>query len=45
MENKEKDNITNEVKRVGFLIDRGQPLEVRPGDTVILYMSMGGFEK
>lgn len=37
--------ITNEVKRTGFLIDRGSRVEVRPGDTIIVYVSMGGFEK
>jgi hypothetical protein len=35
----------NEVKRSGFLIDRGSDLEVRAGDTLIVYLSMGGFEK
>ena len=43
-ERKEK-GICNEVKRSGFLIDRGAPIEVRGGDIVILYVSMGGFEK
>eukprot|EP00347_Sterkiella_histriomuscorum_P020090 403339144 len=37
--------ISNEVKRSGFLIDRGQDIEVRGGDTLIVYLSMGGFEK
>ena len=37
--------LCNEVKRSGFLIDRGAPVEVRAGDIVILYVSMGGFEK
>lgn len=40
-----KDSISNEVKRAGFLIDRGSRVELRPGDSVILYVSMGGFEK
>lgn len=35
----------NEVKRSGFLIDRGLDLELRPRDTLIVYVSMGGFEK
>ena len=35
----------NEVKRSGFLIDRGLDLELRPGDTLVVYVSMGGFEK
>ena len=35
----------NEVKRTGFLIDRGLDLELRPGDTLVVYVSMGGFEK
>ena len=37
--------ICNEVKRLGFLIDRGEDLELRGGDTFIVYVSMGGFEK
>jgi len=37
--------ICNEVKRKGFLIDRGASVEVRPKDEVIVYVSMGGFEK
>lgn len=35
----------NEVKRTGFLIDRGLDLELRPKDTLLVYVSMGGFEK
>jgi hypothetical protein len=35
----------NEVKRTGFLIDRGLDLELRPGDCLLVYVSMGGFEK
>jgi hypothetical protein len=38
-------SLCNEVKRNGFLIDRGSPLELRSGDTLIIYVSMGGFEK
>jgi hypothetical protein len=41
----EKEKLTNEVKRSGFLIDRGQTIELRPGDIVTMYVSMGGFEK
>ena len=37
--------LCNEVKRTGFLIDRGAPLELRGGDILLLYVSMGGFEK
>ena len=39
------EGICNEVKRLGFLIDRGENLELRGGDTFIVYVSMGGFEK
>jgi hypothetical protein len=39
------DAITNEVKRSGFLIDRGARMELRGGDFIIMYVSMGGFEK
>ena len=35
----------NEVKRTGFLIDRGLDIELRPGDELFVYVSMGGFEK
>jgi len=37
--------LTNEVKKVGVIIDRGQNMEFRPGDELIVYVSMGGFEK
>ena len=37
--------LTNEVKKVGVIIDRGQKMEFRPGDELIVYVSMGGFEK
>lgn len=39
------EKVTNEIKRKGFLIDRGTTLELRSGDTLIVYVSMGGFEK
>lgn len=45
IENRGKENLVNEVKKTGLLIDRGQALELRSGDTVLLYVSMGGFEK
>ncbi len=35
----------NEVKRTGFLIDRGLDIELRPRDQLVVYVSMGGFEK
>ena len=35
----------NEVKRSGFLIDRGLDIELTSGDTLVVYVSMGGFEK
>lgn len=37
--------LTNEVKKIGVIIDRGQCMEFRPGDELIVYVSMGGFEK
>jgi len=41
----DKASLVNEVKKVGVIIDRGQRLELRPGDQMIVYVSMGGFEK
>ena len=38
-------NLTNEVKKMGVIIDRGSTMEFRPGDILIVYISMGGFEK
>ena len=40
-----QEKLCNEVKRTGFLIDRGQKIELRAGDMLTLYVSMGGFEK
>ena len=37
--------LVNEVKRKGFLIDRGRDVEVREGDEMVVYISMGGYEK
>ena len=37
--------LVNEVKKVGVIIDRGLPVQVRSGDQLIVYLSMGGFEK
>jgi len=37
--------LTNEIKKVGVIIDRGQTMEFRSGDELIVYISMGGFEK
>lgn len=37
--------LVNEVKRVGVIIDRGQEMQFRGGDQLIIYVSMGGFEK
>lgn len=34
--------LTSEVKRLGLLYDRSRPLELRVGDTFILYISKGG---
>jgi hypothetical protein len=43
IEVKERDSlITTEVKRLGLLYDRGRPVELRLGDTFILYISKGG---
>ena len=38
-------HVVNEVKRRGLLIDRGRDLEVRVGDEVVVYVSMGGYER
>ena len=40
-----KDVVCNEVKKCGFLIDRGAPIELRGEDMLVLYISMGGYEK
>ena len=42
---REKMGLTNEVKKVGVIIDRGQRMELRGGDLLLIYLSMGGFEK
>ena len=42
---REKMRLTNEVKKVGVIIDRGQKMEFRGGDLLLIYVSMGGFEK
>ena len=34
--------IVNEVKRLGLLIDRYVDLELRKGDTLVIYISRGG---
>ena len=34
--------IVNEVKRLGLLIDRYVDLELRIGDTLVIYISRGG---
>jgi hypothetical protein len=33
------DELVNEVKRLGYLRDRECPLEVRVGDTLVIYLS------
>ncbi|CDW85380.1 UNKNOWN [Stylonychia lemnae] len=38
-------SIINEIKRSGYLIDKGQDIELRSGDFLLVYVSMGGFEK
>ena len=35
----EEDVCVNEAKRVGIMIDRGSEMQVRRGDTLILYIS------
>lgn len=45
LESPENHKMCNEVKRSGFLIDRGSEIHVRTGDMLTLYVSMGGFEK
>ena len=35
-------NVTSEVKRLGLLYDRGRPVELRVGDSLVLYISKGG---
>ena len=42
---REKMWLTNEVKKVGVIIDRGAKMEFRGGDLLLIYVSMGGFEK
>ena len=42
---REKMGLSNEVKKVGVIIDRGQKMEFRGGDIMLIYVSMGGFEK
>lgn len=33
--------LTNEVKKLGIMIDRHSPLELRVGDVLIFYISLG----
>ena len=32
-------DISNEVKRIGFFKDREMPMQLRVGDTLVIYMS------
>ena len=32
-------DLCNEIKRIGYIRDRESPIELRVGDTLILYMS------
>jgi hypothetical protein len=32
-------DLSNEIKRIGYIRDREQPMELRIGDTLILYVS------
>ena len=38
----EEVTVVNEVKRLGLLIDRYVDLELRRGDTLVIYISRGG---
>lgn len=39
-------SLKSEVKRKGFIIDNGtEALELREGDTLIVYVTVGGYEK
>jgi hypothetical protein len=38
----EENTIVNEVKKLGLLIDRYVDLELRIGDTLVIYISRGG---
>jgi hypothetical protein len=38
----EEVTVINEVKRLGLLIDRYVDLELRKGDTLVIYISRGG---
>ena len=42
---REKMRLTNAGKKGGVIIDRGQKMEFRGGDLLLIYLSMGGFEK
>jgi hypothetical protein len=37
--------LVNEVKKIGVIIDRGMEMQLRADDQLIVYVSMGGFEK
>jgi len=39
------ESLVNEVKKIGVIIDRGMELQFRADDQLIVYVSMGGFEK
>ena len=38
----EREEVVNEVKRVGLVFDRHSPVQLRLGDTFVLYISRGG---
>ena len=40
-----KERLVNEVKKMGVIIDRGMEMQLRAGDQMVIYVSMGGFEK
>ena len=35
----ENEKLTEEIKRIGFLIDRKRPIQLRKGDRLVLYLS------
>jgi len=37
--------LVNEIKKIGVIIDRGMEMQLRAEDQLIVYVSMGCFEK
>jgi len=42
---KRKEGLVSEIKKRGVIVDRHLAIELRPADTLVVYMSTGGFEK